>query len=171
MLGIVDSGWWWYMEIYYIHLCFDVFGNFHNKKRFLFWVELENITSADWKTRLLESFSVANTGLWKSLNTCLFTRWKLFEGSDCILFIFLMPHTIKEMVPEFISYTFCFRDKNMYDYNVFLMSWPLVKYPLLSQVTDTTCWNLLCLISEWPHQISFAVYFHDILVSTFSLST
>jgi len=48
------------MEIYCIHLCFDVFGNFHNKKRFLFWVELENITSADWKTRLLESFSVAN---------------------------------------------------------------------------------------------------------------
>ena len=110
------------------------------------------------------------TGLWKSLNTYLFTRL-LFEGSDCILFIFLMPHTIKEMFPEFISYTFCFRDKNMYDYNVFLMSWSLVKYPLLSQVMDTTCWNLLCLISEWPHQISFAVYFHDILVSTFSLST
>lgn len=46
------------MEIYRIHLCFDVFGNFHNKKRFLFWVELENITSADWKTRLLEYLSL-----------------------------------------------------------------------------------------------------------------
>ena len=132
MLGIVDSGWWWYMEIYCIHLCFDVFGNFHNKKRFLFWVELENITSADWKTRLLECLSVANIRLWKSLNTWLFTSWKLFEGSDCVLFIFLFVF--------FFSFIF--------------ISWRLITLQYYSGFCHTLTWishGFTCVPHPDPH--------------------
>lgn len=90
------------------------------------------MTSAERKTRMLECLCCWCSALKIFKYLCFFTRCKLFGGSEYILLIFLMPAALSKCFLSLFPAFFVFLGKTIYDYNVFMMSWPLMKYPLVS---------------------------------------